>query len=444
MSFSPQSLLAALPAPRGLRRYWVAFSGGLDSLVLLHALAALREQLGDMEVRAVHVDHGLSPNAGQWRAQCARHCETLGVPLVVRRTDAAPRPGESPEAAARAARYGILATLVAAGDCLLTAHHQDDQAETLLLQLLRGAGPKGLAAMPALTPFARGWHGRPLLAFRRDALLAYARQHELQWLEDESNFDTGYDRNFLRHEILPRLKQRFPGAAATLSRSARLCAEAAEVLADSARRDLATVRLDEGVLSISALRGLGEARSALLLHEWIGQQGLHIPSAAQTAAIWHEVINAAEDACPLVCWAGGEVRRYRDGLFVQAPLPAHDASRVFAWDLRGELAIPGLGRLGTETVVGQGLDMARLAGKILRVGFRQGGESLRPCGRAGRHSLKHLLQEWGVPPWRRDRLPLLWCDDALIAVADLCLSHDYCVAAGQRGLGLTWRPAEAG
>lgn len=439
MPFTPHSLLAALPAGIGVRRYWVAFSGGLDSLMLLHGMAALRERLGDVELRAVHVDHGLSLNAGHWSAQCVSQCETLSVPLELRRVNAAPQAGQSPEAAARDARYGVLAALVEEGDCLLTAHHQDDQAETLLLQLLRGAGPKGLAAMPPLAKFAQGWHARPLLNFRRDELHHYADAHGLNWVEDESNFDTGYDRNFLRHEIMPRLKQRFPAAAATISRSARLCAEAAEVLAESAQRDLVAVLRDGGMLSVSALRDIGEARAARVLHEWIGQQGLPSPTAAQTAAIWREVIGAAEDATPLVQWEGGEVRRYRDDLYAHAPLPAHDAAQEFYWNLRADLEIPGVGTLSATRTQGEGLDASRLEEKTLRVAFRQGGESLRPKGRKETHSLKHLLQDAGVPPWKRERIPLLWLGDELIAVAGLWISEEFSAKAGEPGVAVEFR-----
>lgn len=439
MPFTTQSLLAALPAEIGIRRYWLAFSGGLDSLVLLHAMAALRERLDGVELRAVHVDHGLSPNAGRWSAQCAEQCAVLCVPFELHRVNAKAQAGESPEAAARNARYEVLAMLVEEGDCLLTAHHQDDQAETLLLQLLRGAGPKGLAAMPPLVKFAQGWHARPLLNFRREDLRDYADTNGLHWVEDESNFDTGYDRNFLRHEIFPRLKERFPGAAATISRSARLCAEAAEVLAESAQRDLVAVRIDARSLSVSRLRALGEARAARVLHEWINQQDLPTPTAAQTAAVWREVICAAEDATPLVRWEGGEARRYRDGLFAQAPLPALDSCREFFWDLRTDLEIPGLGTLSATTTQGDGLDASRLEGQTVRVAFRQGGESLRPKGRKETHSLKHLLQEAGVPPWRRERIPLLWHDDELIAVVGFWVSEEYSARPDAPGMKVEFR-----
>ena len=185
---------------------------------------------------------------------------------------------------------------------------------------------------------------------------------------------------------------------------------------------------------MSGLRALGESHAALLLHEWIGQQGLPSPTAAQTAAIWQDVVCAAEDACPLVRWEGGEVRRYRDGLFARAPLPEHDASRVFSWDLRGAVEIPGLGILSAAEADGEGLDAARLAGQTLRVGFRRGGESLRPKGRRETHTLKHLLQEAGVPPWQRERIPLLWRGDELLAVVGYWLNDEFCAKAGMPGM----------
>jgi len=208
----------------------IAYSGGLDSHVLLHAVAAMRAELTGCEFIAVHINHGLSEKAGQWTKHCANQCEVLNITFAHINVDAKNKTGESPEAVAREVRYQAFREFMQPGDCLLTAHHQDDQAETLLIQLLRGAGPRGLAAMPYYSDFAEGWHARPLLNFSRDELHEYAQQtfsqNQSAWIDDESNSDTRFDRNFLRHEIIPKLKARFPGMAATLSRSAGLCAEA--------------------------------------------------------------------------------------------------------------------------------------------------------------------------------------------------------------------------
>ena len=432
--------LKNLSAFSQIKRFVVAYSGGLDSHALLHAVAALREALDGREVLALHVNHGLSVNAAEWSAHCAIQCEKLGVPFTNINVDATPEAGESPEAAARDARYQALGEFMQAGDCLLTAHHQDDQAETLLIQLLRGAGPRGLASMPVQTLFASGWHVRPFLALRRDALEAYAREQGLKWIDDDSNFDTGFDRNFLRHEIMPLLKQRFPGVATTLSRSASLCAEAAELLLCNAMNDLVIVRLNEQTLSVSKLQDIGEVRGRNVLHEWVRGRDLPMPSAAQLQRVWEDVIGAGPDSNPVVTWAGGEVRRYRDELFVDKPLALHDADLCLKWDGQGQLPISGLGLLNLEGTIGQGIAKSALYNKVCDIRFRQGGELLRPAGREGHHALKKLFQEAGIPPWQRDRIPLLYVDDQLLAVAGCWVAHEVAALSGDAGFLLKWSP----
>lgn len=425
-----------------IKRFIVAYSGGLDSHVLLHSVAAMRDELKGCEIIALHINHGLSEKADEWTTHCKTQCEALGVLFKNVNVDANIKAGESPEAIAREVRYQAFREFMQEGDCLLTAHHQDDQAETLLIQLLRGAGPRGLAAMPAHTEFANGWHVRPLLMHSRDELHEYAQQAKLLWIDDESNSNTRFDRNYLRHEIMPKLKSRFPGMAATLSRSASLCAEAAELLASTATADLLQVQLDEQSLSVSCLQAMGEVRARNLLHHWCRErcheQRLATPSAAQLQCIWNEVIGAGPDSDPMVSWAGAEARRYRDTLFIAPPLTAHDASVRIDWDCQQGLRIPGLGELSCERMPGQGVSSAALQGCCVEIRFRQGGEQLRPAGRAGHHALKKLFQEAGVPPWQRDRIPLLYADDQLLAVAGLWVAHEAAAQADEQGVELAW------
>ena len=437
-------ILHDLPVYSEVNRFIVAYSGGLDSHVLLHALASDREQLGDAELMAVYVNHGLSPNAEQWAEHCAQQCQSLDVTFRQYKVDATPEEGESPEAAARDVRYKVFEKFMMAGDCLLTAHHQDDQAETLLIQLLRGAGPRGLAAMPVLSEFAAGWQARPLLQVGRGDLEAYAREYNLTWVNDESNFDTGYDRNFLRHDVLPLLKSRFPAAAMTISRTSQLCAEAADLLADTARDDYATIDLGDNKLSANDLFDLGELRGRNVLHQWFRDRGFSTPSAAHMLRLWEDVVCTADESCPLVSWPGVEVRRYRDVIYISQEMTAHDVSEVLQWDMNEPLAIPCLGQLScvshraTEDNIL--LSEHLLAGKCLEVRFRQGGEEIQPVGREGHHSLKKLFQEEGVPPWERERLPLLYMDDELIAIADLWLAEGFTAPAGELGFEIAWLP----
>lgn len=443
MIFSPAQLARVLSQVPPVRRYWIAYSGGADSHVLLHALAALRDRLNGAVLQAVHVHHGLHADAERWVAHCRAICTALEVELQVLRVDARPGRGQSPEAAAREARYGALRHRLEAGDALVTAHHQEDQAETLLLQLLRGSGPRGLAAMPESAVFGAGLHLRPLLGFSRQALRDYARCHELAWVEDSSNAALDYHRNYLRHEILPRLRTQWPAASATMARAAGHSAEAAELLNELAAVDLRAAGVDEaaGCLSVSVLLGLPAARRRNVLRFWLQGLGLPVPSSAQLERLQEDVLRAAADAEPCARWPGAEVRRYRDRLYAMAPLAAPDRRRVLAWDLNSALVLPdGCGRLAVHATTGGGLKADLPHGGAVTIRFRQGGERCRPAGRRETHALKKLLQERGVPPWQRARMPLIYVDGQLAAVADLWACEPFASAAGEPGLRIEWQP----
>ncbi|MDE2089039.1 MAG: tRNA lysidine(34) synthetase TilS [Gammaproteobacteria bacterium] len=441
MGFTPDKLLTAIAQLPDAPRYWVAYSGGLDSHVLLHALARRRPRGA---LHAVHVDHGLHPESARWSAHCERTCAALGVPCRVTRVDAAPAPGQSPEAAARTARYTALQSVLAPGDCLLTAHHQDDQAETVLLQLLRGAGPRGLAGMPALACFGAGWLARPLLGFERAELREYALQHGLRWIEDSSNVDPRFDRNYLRHEILPRLLARWPGASRALARAARHNAEAAALLRALARIDLGPLRgRAPDTLSASALHALDPARRRNALRAWIEERGAPAPSSAQLEQALSGVLGCVPDAVPRLHWPGAELRRYRDEVYV-LPVPApHDPGVSLDWDMHEPLFLPAaLGTLTAVPVLGAGLKAALCRRGPITVRFRRGGERCRPARRGHDHALKKLFQEQGVPPWQRDRIPLIYLGDGLAAVAGLWVCEPFQADPGEDGLQVQWRLPE--
>jgi tRNA(Ile)-lysidine synthase len=433
--------------------------------VLLHRLA--NPDYRDRTLMAFHVDHGLQAAATAWGEHCAQVCRALNVPFRLLPIDARPAPGESPEAAARRARYAALAAELGPDAALLTAHHRDDQAETLLLQLLRGAGPHGLAAMPAVSRLGQGWLLRPLLEVDRDELLAYARAHDLQWIEDASNQDIGFDRNYLRHRVLPLLRERWPAVNRTLARSARLCAETAAWLDEAAAADLAGVATDRpDRLAIPALQELSELHQRNVLRYWLRQLNLPIPDARQLQQILHDVLTAAADRNPCVHWPGAEIRRYRDGLYAMPPLRPHDARQRFIWRADAEgwspLDMPGIGRLEWRETMDGGLRAEALAGGLLIVQFRQGGERFRPMDRAHSQELKKLLQQAGIPPWERDRLPLVYGviaggsnhsgaarhtsldkegkpDYLLLAVVGLGIAVDFAAEPGEVG----WRPVKS-
>ncbi|MEJ2345147.1 MAG: tRNA lysidine(34) synthetase TilS [Gammaproteobacteria bacterium] len=439
MDFSPSQLLRSLSRLPVPSRYWVAYSGGLDSHALLHALHGARHDLG-ASVGAVHVHHGLHPDADHWTEHCAHVCAGLSLPLETLRVDARAGRGQSPEAAAREARYRALASVVAAGDILLTAHHQQDQAETLLLQLLRGSGPHGLAAMPFSAEFGRGLLARPLLEVTRGQLQDYARRYGLHWVEDSSNARLDYDRNFLRHRVVPLLTGRWPAAAATLSRAAQHCADAARLLDALAAVDRETAATDAPrQLSVTALRVLSPERRRNVLRYWVREQGLPLPSAGQLQQVAEELLQARPDATPVVHWPGAEVRRYRDGVYLMSPLAPPDLPAAVTWRPNESLGLPH-GRLSTRPVQGAGL-AERVCRGPMTVRFRQGGERYRPPGRQRSRSLKKRLQEYGVPPWQRARLPLVYIGDELAAVADLWVCAPFAAQPGEPGRVIVWEQA---
>jgi len=421
--------LQTMPA----NRYWVAYSGGVDSHVLLHAMAALRPQMS-ATLNAVHVNHGLNPAASEWAAHAVSVCDTLDIPCHLFNVDAQSVKGESPEAAARDARYRAFSQLIEEGDVLLTAHHQEDQAETLLLQLFRGAGPHGLAAMPVLTKFSDGHLARPLLAVDQALINEYAQEKSLHWIEDPSNQDRGFERNYLRHEVIPHLKTHWPALSKIVSRSAAHCAEAVGLLDELADEDLQqlTDTIEDKPLSaqipLEGLQQLTLRRRKNLLRFWIKQLGLPVVSTKIMGQIESSLINAGDDAVPLITWAGGELRRYRGQVYAMSPLEPLDSAAVLSWQWQERpLELPAaLGTLmahssvsGNNNEADLGLSLAQCEAQPITIRFRQGGERCRLGGREHHHELKGLLQQAGVPPWQRDRIPLIYLGDQLAAVVGL-------------------------
>jgi tRNA(Ile)-lysidine synthase len=416
MAFVPEHLLGTLKALPAVDHYLVGFSGGLDSTVLLHALTQGRAR-ASLAFSAVHVNHGLQPQADVWAAHCRRVCEAWNVPFKLRQIEAHPIRVESPEAAARQARYAALRELAVEGTCLLTAHQQDDQAETVLLQLLRGSGPAGLAAMPAVVAFGKGWHARPLLEFTRAELADYAAYHGLSWIDDPSNTATAADRNLLRHEVMPRLRARWPAVARTLSRAAGLQAETTALSAALAHQDLALLggsRPD--TLSIARLNKLSPARQRNAIRHWLIERSLPVLTQRKLEHVLNDVISARWDSVPLVTWPGAEVRRYRDDLYAMQPLPVHDPAIVLCWDPHGPLRIPHLDITLEPSILAALKIDGTTTTPVVTVRFRRGGERCRPAGCKHHRELKKLFQEAGVPPWERDRIPLIYAGARLVAV----------------------------
>lgn len=445
-AFGPETLatrLAALIGSFPRARIAVALSGGGDSLALLAALAAAARRRRGLALRAIHIDHGLQPLSRRWARQCARQAAALRVPFVLRRVTGGAARGQSLEAAARAARYAALAQLLADGECLLTAHHLEDQAETVLLQLVRGAGVAGLAAMPEEMPLGRGRLLRPLLDVPRAALKEYLACRKLAWIEDPMNVDVRFDRAYVRSEILPRLAARWPGAARALARSARHAQDAGQLLTGIALQDLAAAA-DGPDLSVVALRRLSPGRRRNLLRHWIAERGARMPDSRRLAEIAGPLLAARADAQPLVKWSGWGVRRTAGRLcWIDEPgeAPEHEPAGAKSWSWRENPGVwlPGArGRLEIRPDLHGDLDLDALPAE-LTVRWRRGGERLRPRRGGPSREVKSLLQEGRVAAWERATLPLLFAGDRLVAVGDRWLDAGVQAHEGARARGrIVW------
>jgi tRNA(Ile)-lysidine synthase len=415
-------------------RLLIAYSGGLDSTVLLHALAASRDEHQE-PVLAVHVDHGLHEDARSWSEHCRSVAAALDIEFCELQVEVDLKSGAGPEAAARDARYEAFRSIAQSGDWLLSAHHKDDQAETLLLNLMRGSGPAGLAGIGEVQPFASGWLVRPLLDVSRASLREYADAHDLAWTDDPSNEDRAFDRNYLRHDVMPLLEARWPDVASRLKRSAVLAGEAATLLDQLADSDFSSLNSRPDRLPLEKLRQLPAERVRNLLRYVVRELGLPSPPAAQLQSVVVDLIPAREDAQPLVRWTGAEVRRYRDQVYV---LPATHVEGPLdsCAMIDGKIVLPvGLGELELHAGAKEGLSEAVVAAGVgLR--FRAGGEEIKHVGQPHTRKLKKLLQEEAVVPWMRDRLPLLYSNGELVAVADLWIAAD---AVSEPGIAIRWK-----
>lgn len=408
------------PALNAWPHWLVAFSGGLDSTVLLHRLAQLRERTG-ARLRAIHVHHGLSRYADDWVVHCQQVCQRWNVPLEVVRVQLQNN-GQGIEAQAREARYAAFASALQPQEALLTAQHLDDQCETLLLALKRGSGPAGLAAMPETLAFAGGTIVRPLLEISRQALEAYASAHGLTWIEDESNQDSRYDRNFLRLRVLPGLTQRWPHFARSVARSAALCGEQEHLIDELLADELASLTGPQGELRLTPLAAMSAIRRAALLRRWLARGGGPAPSRAMLARLWEEVACARADATPCLRLGEEEVRRYHGALW-RVKCRASLDEVVLDWESPGQpLALPEA--LGILRLDEQGTAVRPPAdGERVTVRFRARG-TVHILGRAHGRPIKKLWQELGVAPWRRFTTPLLYYNECLIAAPGIFVTRE--------------------
>lgn len=457
-----EGLCAAIKEHEGrVQRIVVGFSGGLDSSVLLHLLhRGLEKEMG-LTLHALHVNHGLQGQANDWERHCIQQSKAYGVEVSAVQVSVAVGDGLGLEHAARDARYAAFSDFMQEGDLLLLAHHQNDQAETVLYRLLRGSGPLGLAAMRSIKAFSGTSIVRPLLASSRSELEAYAQHHALVWIEDPSNAELCFDRNYLRREIMPRLEERWPGVNDTFSRAAQLNQETVVLLEELAEQDLHVVGVerDQGLcqtppsqmlLCQKQLRQMTAPRVNNLLRYWLGQSGRPLPSRVNLTRIYQELVLADASGAAVVEWAGAEVRAFNGQLYCMANLgdvPVSGSRLIWGTANPSEQFDCGSqgGILSSRLTLGQGLNVqvfedARKQG-VLTVKWREGGERCQPDGRAHSQLLKKLLQEYRVPPWLRDRLPLVYIGEALVAVPGLWVCKDFAVGPGEEGRSLYWQSA---
>jgi tRNA(Ile)-lysidine synthase len=440
MSFRPEALLSRIHAcfeSSVPQRWCVALSSGLDSTVALHALSRVLPEVGEIPLRALHVHHGLYPDAENWTEAACDQARALSCPIEILRVSVDRPGGQSLEDCARRARYQALAAAMLPGEVLVTGHHQDDQLETVILQLMRGAGVAGLAAMPELTALGPGSHFRPLLGFSRSELQGWATAQGLSWVEEPSNLDLSFDRNYLRHEVLPALRHRWPTAARAASRSARYCGEAQALLARQASLDIRDCA-QGSELKVECLLAMDSARMGNVLRHWVSGLGLGTPPSHILQLVRSQVLEARQQALPRLAWKGGEFRRYRGMLFALSGVP-EAPDTVIGWSGEGPLDLPGgLGRLTLVPGDGPGLDPRMLESGSREIRFRRGGERLRLEGRQGHHGLRELFQERGVLPWVRGQIPLLYVNGKLAAVGNLWVAREFAAGAGSGALSVHW------
>ena len=414
----------------------VGLSGGIDSVLLLELLS---QQIDSKRIQAVHINHGLSDNADQWQQFTQNYCRQLGVEFYAEKIQLVVT-GEGIEAAAREARYAVFEKRLKQNGLLFLAHHADDQVETVFYRLLRGSGSKGLAGIPESRPLGMGQLIRPLLAYSKQAIQREAVERDLNWIEDESNLNDRFDRNYIRNQVIPVIAKRWPDYPQTIMHSAGLSDQANQLSKDLALEDLASLdELNERAgwsISIEALTNLSTLRQRNFLRYWSEIQDLSAPSSKIINEILSSVVGARQDASPEIVWQSQCWARFQNRLY----LLNHSNQQVpqdfpISWNMQNCLLLADGSQISAESSKDKGL---LVAVESLEVRYRQGGERCKPEGRGHSNSLKKLLLEYQLPPWLRDRVPLFYVNRELVAVGDLWICEGWVAEPNQSGVKIKW------
>lgn len=449
MMFEVKHLFEHLDKFNEANHLYVGYSGGLDSHVLVHVMVEL---VGKKKITVVHVNHQLSANSDIWQEHCEDICLELGVDIICKTVSIKNR-GTGIEDAAREARYGIFEKLLKKNDLLILAHHADDQIETMLFRLFRGSGIKGMSGMPISRLLGNGELFRPLLPFFRRDLESYALANQINWIEDDSNLDVAFDRNFIRHKLIPTINERWPNSSFQLNRSANIFAESDFLINILAQKDFAIVtEVSERVgwsISIGKLNGFEIIRQKNILRYWFNLHNLTLPSYAVLDNALDQMIGSKADAEPIVSWGDLQLRRFNKKLYL-LPFKSDDPNYSFKkkkglellekysikWDGSSQLILPDSSSLCVKRKIKGGLRMDFK--KNLEIRFRSGGERCKPKGRSGSNTLKKLFQEYSLEPWLRNNIPLIYIDNHLAAVGDLWVCDEFCAEPDELGIQLEW------
>lgn len=436
-SLSKEAFISILQSFPDHGKIWLAISGGMDSSVLLHLTNSVKPRI-KQSIEAIYVDHGLNELSHNWGEFCLDKCKQYNLPCsIVKLQHSCPK-GKSVEEWAREQRYSIFFDKLKQNNILFTAHHMDDQIETFFLQAFRGSGPRGLVSMPIVKEFNDGYHARPLLQFSRDQLREYAEKNKLEWQDDSSNLNIRYDRNYLRHDVLPIISKRWPAYRETISRLISHQSEYKKLLDEFAEIDLKNACLEDNmILNIDIVRNLGSERQKNLVFYWLSKLQLGTPNSKHMDKIINELINPDTDKSPCVNWKGVEVRRYKNRLYASEPITEHDTSVVLDWNPKESVKLMNE-TLNATSTVGKGISVEQTNESKFEIRYRHGGEKINPVNLPYSKTVKQLFQESAVLPWYRDHIPLIYIDDKLAVIPGFCVDKNFSASNDEPSLDIKW------